>query len=158
MRSDHGSSHTITPSIIFKPDALHFVDHLRNLYGRRIVCGHYVKPLRNGCMGTSTDAHCFACGYDTLLRLGGGMSNFKTYSAWPVTCEKCAAITTANFKQSPLACERCESNDVKPMTEPYESWGNLALLTEGHYRCPKCHQRELRFGTNVRNHPKIRWD
>ena len=24
-------------------------------------------------MGISTDAHCFACGYDTFLMLGGGM-------------------------------------------------------------------------------------
>jgi hypothetical protein len=29
-------------------------------------------------MGSSIDAHCFACGYDTFLTTGGGRMNFKT--------------------------------------------------------------------------------
>lgn len=40
-------------------------------------------------MGISTDAHCFACGYDTFLMLGAGMENHTTYEAWPVTCKDC---------------------------------------------------------------------
>src|SRR5690606_22301574 len=35
-------------------------------------------------LGTTTDAHCFACGYDTFLTVGGGMTNHATYAAWPV--------------------------------------------------------------------------
>jgi hypothetical protein len=50
-------------------------------------------------VGTSTDAHCFACGYDTFLMLGGGMANHTTHAAWPVSCKVCSSITTANFKQ-----------------------------------------------------------
>jgi hypothetical protein len=27
-------------------------------------------------MGSSTDAHCYNCGYDVFLMLGGGISNY----------------------------------------------------------------------------------
>jgi hypothetical protein len=117
-------------------------------------------------MGSSTDAHCFACGYDTFLMLGGGMANFTTYAAWPVSCNVCSAITTANYKQSPLVCVECKSTNVIPMTDPQEwkgdgetieNWSDLTL-TNGHYRCPKCGEFELRFGTNAGGHGKIMWD
>ena len=43
-----------------------------------------------------------------------------------------------------------------------ESWGwrdpAPLTLTDGHYRCPKCGEFELRFGTNVGCHPKVDWD
>jgi Zn finger protein HypA/HybF involved in hydrogenase expression len=120
--------------------------------------------------------------------LGGGLANHATYAAWPVTCRVCAAITTANFKQLPLVCERCESRDVIPLTEPQVwkgdgnlietwrmVWGSTAgplipssaqmrlnsthlTLTDGHYRCPKCGEFELRFGTNAGGHRKVDWD
>lgn len=117
-------------------------------------------------MGTSTDAHCFACGYDTFLMLGGGRANHTTYAAWPVSCKVCSAVTTANFKQSPLVCQKCQSSNVTPMTDPQEwkgdgkvieNWGTLTL-TDGYYRCPKCGEFELRFGTNVGGHGMRMWD
>jgi DNA-directed RNA polymerase subunit RPC12/RpoP len=117
-------------------------------------------------LGTSTDAHCFACGYDTFLMLGGSMANHATYAAWPVSCTVCSAITTANFKQSPLVCQECKSNNVIPVIDPHvwkgdggiiERWGDLTL-TDEHYRCPKCSELELRFGTNVGGHGKMMWD
>ncbi len=88
-------------------------------------------------MGTSTDAHCFACGYDTFLMLGGGMADHTTYAAWPVSCRACSSITTANFKEKPLVCSRCGSADVTPIMDPtickggteiVENWGDLALI------------------------------
>lgn len=129
-------------------------------------------------MGTSTDAHCSVCGYDTFLMLGGGMSNHTTYAAWPVSCKTCAAVTTANFKESPLVCQRCKSRDVIPPTDLQfwkgdgnvtESWGgkwwkgdggmdDALTLTNGHYRCPKCGKFELRFGTNAAGHAMRMWD
>jgi hypothetical protein len=117
-------------------------------------------------LGTSTDAHCFACGYDTFLILGAGMMNFTTNASWPVSCKVCSAITTANFEQTPLACEACNSTNVGQMTDPHEwngdgdvitSWGDLTL-TSGHYRCPKCDKLELRFGTNEAGHQIVLWD
>ena len=117
-------------------------------------------------MGMSTDAHCFACGYDTALMLGGGMANHTTYAAWPVSCKRCAAITTANFKQLPLICQGCESSDVHPPADlqwwtgdgnVIESWDTLTL-TNGHYRCPKCGEFELRFSTNAGGHSTVMWD
>jgi len=121
-------------------------------------------------MGFSTDAHCFACGYDTALRLGGGMSNHATYAAWPVICQTCSAVTTANYKQASLICEQCELGNVISVTDPratagdgevVEQWGfgrDCLTLTNGHYRCPKCNATELRFGTNVGLHSLISWD
>ncbi len=124
-------------------------------------------------MGTSTDAHCSACGYDTFLMLGGGMSNHTTYAAWPVSCKTCAAVTTANFKESPLVCRSCKSQDVTSPTDlrwwkgdgnVIESWlmglarDDALTLTNGHYRCPKCDEFELRFGTNAAGHPIRMWD
>lgn len=116
-------------------------------------------------MGTTTDAHCFACGYDTFLSLGGGMTD-PTYAAWPVSCRTCAAVTTADFEHIPLSCEECKGGDVTPPTDRqwwkgdghvFESWGELTL-TSGHYRCPRCGEFELRFGTNVGGHREIMWD
>jgi hypothetical protein len=83
----------------------------------------------NIALGTSTDAHCFACGYDTFLILGGGMMNHTTYAAWPVSCKVCSAITTANFEQTPLACEACNSTNVAQMTEPHEWNGDGEVIT-----------------------------
>jgi hypothetical protein len=117
-------------------------------------------------VGHSSDAHCYACGYDTWLRLGAGMSNHAIYAAWPVSCKACSAVTTANFKKTPLTCERCQSPDVLPFTDPSlwkgdgnerDRWGDLALA-DGHYRCPKCLAFELRFGTNAGLHDLMSFD
>src|ERR1700682_825998 len=116
-------------------------------------------------MGHSSDAHCYGCGYDTWLRLGAGRSNHSTYAAWPINVKTCLAVTTANYKKTPLTCERCQSPDVLPFTDPslwkgdgddntLDRWGDL-ILTDGHYRCPKCSAFELRFGTNAAGHDLI---
>ena len=117
-------------------------------------------------MGTSSDAHCFHCGYDTFLILGAGLSNFETHASWPVSCPNCAPITTANYKKPPLACDKCGSTEVMPVSDRLiwkgdgkrnEQWGELTL-TDGHYRCPICGLYELRFGTGVGGHPIVTWD
>ena len=94
------------------------------------------------------------------------MLNHTTYAAWPVACRVCSDITTANFKQHPLACEVCQSKDVRPMSDPHEWSGDGEIverwdaltLTDGHYRCPKCNEFELRFGTDEEGHGKLYWD
>src|ERR1035437_3421956 len=117
-------------------------------------------------MGSSSDAHCFACGDDTFLMLGGGMANHTVYAAWPVSCNVCAAVTTANFKNTSLVCEKCQTTEVIPFTDPSVwrgdgeetmRWGDLRLA-DGHYRCPKCAKFELRFDTDVGGHEKIMFD
>jgi hypothetical protein len=76
------------------------------------------------------------------------------------------AVTTANFKQSPLTCQECEGRNVVPPTDlqwskgdgdATENWNTLAL-TNGHYRCPKCDKFELRSGTIAGGNNKIVWD
>ena len=98
------------------------------------------------------------------------MANHTTYAAWPVSCKMCAAVTTANFKQSPLVCHPCKGRDVTPPTDlqwwkgdgkVIKSWGmgrDALTLTDGHYRCPRCGEFELRFGTNAGGHGMIMWD
>ncbi|RCW87578.1 hypothetical protein C7476_101344 [Phyllobacterium bourgognense] len=112
-------------------------------------------------MGTSASANCSNCGYSTHLTLGGGMLNHMTFAAWPVRCAKCEAITTANYKNAPLVCEQCSSAEVLAISDPanwsgdgrpLENWGKL-VLTDGHYRCPKCETLELRF-----KHGNFNWD
>ena len=36
--------------------------------------------------------------------------------------------------------------------------GGKLTLTNGRYRCPKCNQFDLRFGTNAGGHGSARWD
>lgn len=99
-----------------------------------------LRPLRvmiwvnfeRAAMGTSAIAHCEACGYrsDTLL-LGGGIRSFRTHDARPIHCARCRAVTTANFKASPLACLQCGSAEVTP------------LVGKGPMVCPKCGEAQL---------------
>ncbi len=106
-------------------------------------------------VGTSIDAHCFSCDYETFWVLGAGRADFQTRLDWPVSCSNCRAITTADYKQAPLACKQCNSTEVVKVNdaantfgdgERVERWENQ-ILTNGHYRCPKCDRFELRFGT-----------
>ena len=120
-------------------------------------------------MGMTSDAHCFHCGYDTVLGLGGSMRTFETHASWPVSCQACAEVTTANYLETPLFCEKCWSTDVVRVSDPrfWKGDGNSrdglaeerkAMMTDGHYRCPKCRKFELRFGTNVAGHSLEFWD
>lgn len=119
----------------------------------------------------SLDAHCFACGYDTLLMVGGLMSNHHEYSLGPVTCETCKGITTANFRAAALSCQLCNGADVSPMRGQTDTSGGGSgrksnavasplrqrfshdhLQLHGSYRCPRCGLVELKFGTDYMEH------
>ena len=108
-------------------------------------------------MGSSAKARCSGCGYETFLMLGGGFSNHRTYAAWPVNCDDCAATTTANFQQAPLVCGKCGGANVVPITDSrnwagdgkeIERWWDLRR-TDGHHRCPRCHAFELKFSPGM---------
>jgi hypothetical protein len=112
-------------------------------------------------MGNSVDAKCGSCSYHGWFRTGGGKNNHTTYSAWPVVCRSCQAVSIANFKSNPLKCLKCESVEVERFDtsenwrgdgEKVVSWDNLEL-TDGHYRCPKCGDFELRFDNG-----RMLWD
>lgn len=63
------------------------------------------------------------------------MTNHTTYVAWPVTCKDCSAITTANFKQTPLVCEVCKSNNVAKITNPH-GWKGDGEVSPGRLAQP----------------------
>lgn len=121
-------------------------------------------------MGSSTDVHCFACGLDEFLLIGGGLGNHQTFAAWPVSCRTCGTVTTANEKASPLTCLDCGGLDVEQFDSAANwlgdgqeviRWGMFEgglTLTNGHYRCPRCGRFELRFGTNFGNRLPLMWD
>jgi len=66
-------------------------------------------------MGSSTDVHCFACGYDQRLLIGGG---FRGELIWPISCPHCAATTTADFSESQPVCFVCKSVGFLELTDP----------------------------------------
>jgi hypothetical protein len=85
-------------------------------------------------MGSSTIAHCDACGYDSnTLLTGGGMRNHQTYDARLVSCPQCREITTANFKATNLTCLKCGGTEITP------------VVGRGPALCPKCGKAKLRF-------------
>lgn len=119
-------------------------------------------------MGSNIDAHCYNCGYDVNLSIGGGMFNYEEYTSWPVNCFDCHTINSTNIRASPLACGNCGSNNV---IEAHEKrldardgthtevmcWERK--LSNGNYKCPKCEQFTLRYGTSYAGRgPSVRWD
>jgi hypothetical protein len=105
-------------------------------------------------MGHISSAVCHGCGYEARAVIGNSRANFRTVATFPVSCNVCKAVTSANFMKTPLTCDRCAKPDVVPFTDtsvwkgdgiPDEQWGDLTL-TDGHYKCPKCSKFELRFG------------
>ena len=104
-------------------------------------------------MGQSSRAYCSACGYQVGIRVGGPRAGFREYSAWPVTCAVCRAITSANTCKLPLVCRECGSSNVIELQDSrtYTGDGERTVLqawnrklTDGRYKCPRCGGFELR--------------
>ena len=102
---------------------------------------------------------CTACGYEAGIAIGGARESFEEYSAWPVTCADCRAITNANTQKSPLACDDCSSENVIELQDPrtYAGDGTDEVLrawerklTNGRYKCPQCRRFKLRVGQDSR--------
>jgi Zn finger protein HypA/HybF involved in hydrogenase expression len=117
-------------------------------------------------MGNTTDAHCYSCGYDEIVTLGAGMSNFQTFAEWPVYCKECQAITSANMRSTPIRCGSCggtnvmaygNGNLVQGGMRVVEQWQELTL-TDGDYFCPSCEAFTLKFGTSAKGDRKIFFD
>ena len=106
----------------------------------------------------TSDAHCFHCGYDTQIGIGPTMSDPADH--WPVCCRACARVTTCDYNDPELVCNLCWSTDVMPMADR-RFWmgdGGDDAFDVGHFRCPKCGEAKLRFGTNAAGHPIILGD
>ena len=113
-------------------------------------------------MGSSTQARCRSCGYDSdMLIVGSGMMEGNLY--WPVICEKCEEVTTANFERPRLQCRKCRTTRVIRISASkvwkgdgniVQEWGDY-FVTDGHYQCPKCKKFELEFGESD---IQVQWD
>lgn len=119
-------------------------------------------------MGSRTDAHCYNCGYDVELPIGGGMLTYNEHTDWPVQCMDCRTISSTNIRLTPLSCKSCGSNNVIECHDRslYAGDGKYTSvmcwerqLTDGHYKCPKCEMFALRYDTDYAERgPSIRWD
>lgn len=119
-------------------------------------------------MGSRTDAHCYSCGYDVELSIGGGMFTYQEFTNWPVHCSDCNSISSTNIRLESLSCSNCGSANVMEVqnSELYAGDGKHTSvtcwerkLTDGHYKCPKCDKFTLRYDTDFADRgPSIRWD
>ena len=106
-------------------------------------------------MGQVTEASCKSCGYFRSVSIGGVRSESR--SSWPVYCDACQTMRTANVRCVPLACDYCHSEHVTKYdartlviggTETVSEW-SPDRLTDGLYFCPKCEKHELKFSHPV---------
>ena len=111
-------------------------------------------------MGSRADVFCHACGYETVVTIGGGMENYQVFSGWPVCCDNCGSVTTTNLREQPMKCLSCGSDKVTPYGEvkvrserkqralsPMFQWGERVYFEESHV-CPRCSKNSLRFDTS----------
>lgn len=90
------------------------------------------------------------------------MASYRTHSAWPVYCQTCDDITTANVLSEPLACRKCNSSAVTKYDDKNLVKGGTRNIisgwddhiTDGNYFCPKCKNHALRF----KEYPDINYD
>ena len=104
-------------------------------------------------MGSILDGHCRTFGFSARVTIGGGMMDFDHDSRWPVYCEACDTLRSANTTQSPLTCRTCGSDRVTKYDSTHlveggsgtvASWGE-DKLTDGNYWCPACKTHALQF-------------
>ncbi|KAA6182588.1 hypothetical protein F2Q65_17570 [Thiohalocapsa marina] len=109
-------------------------------------------------MGSSVIATCSACGYQSEpLMIGGGMADFHALCAFPAYCAKGNHLLTINLFDDPCRC-RTHRAVALPYNDPalvgeagrniVVSWNfdnRTAILTDGRYFCPACHQNTLSF-------------
>lgn len=110
-------------------------------------------------MGTSVIATCSACSYESPpLMIGGGMANFHELCGFPAYCAKGDHLLTINLFDASPRCQEHRSaatpyDDPALVGEPglniILSWcygdDRNAVLTDGCYFCPACHQVMLKF-------------
>ena len=104
-------------------------------------------------MGHVTGAKCSACGYSKSVSIGGGMLKFREFSTWPVFCDECKTMTSANVMVQPLACLECASESVTKYDADHLVRGGSKTasqwssdrLTDGDYFCPQCKTYNLHF-------------
>ena len=112
-------------------------------------------------MGSIIRAEC-RCGVDVQTAVGGGMMNFRTTCYFPCYCESCRSLQEVNILLAALRCPSCAHSPVVPYDDPallvlpgqniIEKWSVArpngskgAILTDGHYRCPRCGEGTLKF-------------
>lgn len=99
---------------------------------------------------------CQNCGYSGSTAVGGDRATFTEYSAFPVCCRTCKAVTSMNTaSEAAPACGKCGSTDVLtygPQTRVGaaiapavdDTWDDNAW-TNGFHLCPACGGYTLTF-------------
>jgi hypothetical protein len=68
-------------------------------------------------MGSLAHCKCMNCSYSRSFFVGGLRSTFATDSPWPIRCQNCREITTANYRVPQLVCNQCGSKEVIHMED-----------------------------------------
>ena len=104
-------------------------------------------------MGSVKKVVC-PCGFQSAVKVGGGMRNFRENSTFPFYCENCGLVEV-NVTKEELNCPNCNSLDVKqygipPISEVltsnrgFISWGGYQADSKGH-KCPACKNKTMEF-------------
>jgi len=109
-------------------------------------------------MGGIVKAFC-PCGYEKNMRLGGSISNFKSYCNFPFYCRDCSALVEINILEQNTKCPQCSHVNILAYDEKclcihsgieIFSWkfkvvGRELILTDGRYLCPCCSKFAMSF-------------
>ena len=104
-------------------------------------------------MGSIRRVSC-SCGFNSTVKVGGGMRDFKTNSTFPFYCEDCGLVDV-NITNEKLHCPKCNSikvlqYGVPHISEPpiinrgFVSCWNYQADPKGHL-CPSCKQKTMEF-------------
>lgn len=111
-------------------------------------------------MGSSANVSCAACGYTAVVTIGGGMDTYKVFLGWPVRCDGCRSVATANLREKPIKCLSCNSCRVVPYGEirvpmEWKSGGESPMFEcfehvyyEKTHECPRCLKKSLKFNVS----------
>jgi len=104
-------------------------------------------------MGSIRKVSC-PCGFNSSVKIGGGMRDFRKNSTFPFYCKTCGLVEV-NVTREELCCPKCTSKEVKqygipPISDLPEikrgsvSWDNYRAELKGHL-CPACKQKTMEF-------------
>ena len=104
-------------------------------------------------MGSIRKVSC-PCGFNSSVKIGGGMRDFRNNSAFPFYCNTCGLVEV-NVAKEELCCPKCTAKEVlqygvPPISDLPEtkwgsvSWGNYKAELRGHL-CPACKEKTMEF-------------
>ena len=114
-------------------------------------------------MGSLITPHCSNCKYPfKQMKVGGGMRNLLESVKVPCSCYDCGTIGVRNIYLTSNKCSKCkkdvvmlgkvvENVDLNEYIDSVFDWrfgsfeGDVYVLMNENYNCPKCKEMSLKF-------------